>query len=278
MNIPDYRFWDIPEGNVDRLVVNGNTLFEDTTDYSRKFFFIRRWIGTDNLKIKITTTLQNGLTLHYKYDTEDYFGTEYTINIDSGSTGYIDMTDHEIVSFSGSTPLGTDQNNYYTRISCVYADDTSTQAPFSVNGCITSLVAGDPSHVIINPGVYIFNSLFANSLVQTAKNLILPISTSTGMYNEMFLNCTQLKIAPTITTTTIGTNIIYCFRRMFYNCSSLNYVKCYLTNISNTGTLYNWMYGVPNTASNHGTFVKQSSVTYPSGASGIPSNWTIQNI
>ena len=93
-----------------------------------------------------------------------------------------------------------------------------------------------------------------------------------GCYSGMFRECTSLVTAPVLPATTLDK---YCYSNMFNGCTSLNYVKCRANKISASYySLSNWLEGVSST----GTFVKRSGVSYPSGASGIPSGWTIQNI
>ena len=87
----------------------------------------------------------------------------------------------------------------------------------------------------------------------------------------MFYGCTSLVTAPTLPATTLAT---YCYRYMFYSCSSLNYIKCLATDISATNCTSSWLKGVASS----GTFVKAASMTsWTTGISGIPSGWTVQN-
>jgi len=61
---------------------------------------------------------------------------------------------------------------------------------------------------------------------------------------------------------------------MFYGCSNLNYIKMLATDISATSCLYIWVYGVSPT----GTFVKNPNMNdLPTGNSGIPSGWEVQD-
>lgn len=91
---------------------------------------------------------------------------------------------------------------------------------------------------------------------------------------SMFEGCVSLEKAPDLLATSFGDNF-QCYKRMFYGCSSLNYVKCLLADIPyNHDCTTNWLYGVSPT----GTFVKNPSMTgWSTGASGIPSGWTIVN-
>lgn len=65
---------------------------------------------------------------------------------------------------------------------------------------------------------------------------------------------------------------------MFYDCSSLNYIKAMCTKrTSPLGTissdLSNWVFGVALT----GTFVKNSEATWTvTGVSGVPTGWAIE--
>jgi hypothetical protein len=100
----------------------------------------------------------------------------------------------------------------------------------------------------------------------------LPATTlANGCYEDMFSGCTSLATAPELPATTL---ISRCYNEMFRNCRNLNYVRCLATDISASNALYNWLANVSST----GTFYKKASVTYPSGASGIPSNWTVTNV
>lgn len=89
-------------------------------------------------------------------------------------------------------------------------------------------------------------------------------------YTNMFRGCTSLVSAPELPATTLTQ---YSYSTMFRDCTSLNYIKCLATSISST-SCFNWVQGVAAT----GTFVKASGMSgWSSGASGIPSGWTVQN-
>ena len=92
-----------------------------------------------------------------------------------------------------------------------------------------------------------------------------------GCYQYMFSGCTSLETAPDLNVLTL---VDSCYTAMFLGCSSLNYIKCLATNISAYSCTGSWLSGVSPT----GTFVKNSSMSsWPSGGSGIPDGWTIQN-
>lgn len=90
-------------------------------------------------------------------------------------------------------------------------------------------------------------------------------------YDEMFYGCTSLIESPTLPAPTLKA---YCYERMFYGCSQLNKIKMYATTLANQ-SLSSWVYGV----SANGTFIKSASlVNIPSGSSGIPNGWIVQNV
>jgi hypothetical protein len=66
----------------------------------------------------------------------------------------------------------------------------------------------------------------------------------------------------------------YCYQNMFYGCKSLNYIKMLATDKSAFNCLSGWVSGVAST----GTFIKHPNMTsLPTGISGIPSGWTVQD-
>lgn len=122
----------------------------------------------------------------------------------------------------------------------------------------------------------------------------LPAKTAAiSCYQNMFTNCT-FSIAPALPATTLAQ---YCYREMFsathnitsqielpatdlasgcyyqmFYYSSVNNIKCLAETNINTTNLYSWL------SSSTGTFVKKTGVTFPSGKSGIPNGWTVEEI
>lgn len=104
-----------------------------------------------------------------------------------------------------------------------------------------------------------------------ATTLVYNSSNDTGCYEKMFYRCTSLTTAPSLPATTL---VQKSYSQMFQGCSNLKTIRSYATDISATDCLKWWTSGVSST----GTFYKDANTTYPSGANGIPSGWTIQNI
>lgn len=88
----------------------------------------------------------------------------------------------------------------------------------------------------------------------------------------MFENCSNLTTAPELPATTLAEKS---YRYMFSGCTLLNEIKCNATDISATDCTEEWLDGVASS----GTFYKNANMSsWTTGISGIPSNWTTQNI
>lgn len=94
---------------------------------------------------------------------------------------------------------------------------------------------------------------------------------TTGCMEQMFSGCKLLTAAPTLPAKTLSER---CYWHMFTGCNNLNYIKCLATDISANSCTNNWLYNAAST----GTFVKSANMTgWTTGASGIPTGWTVEN-
>ena len=104
----------------------------------------------------------------------------------------------------------------------------------------------------------------------------LPATTlAVGCYEDMFGGCTSLTEAPALPATTLA---VRCYQGMFGGCSWLNEVHCNMPSSYSSSTIektyaYSWLKNVSST----GTFYTNADANWPSGASGIPENWTRLN-
>ncbi len=94
---------------------------------------------------------------------------------------------------------------------------------------------------------------------------------ATACCMNMFTECSALKESPVLSAQTLSQ---YCYSMMFSRCTSLKKITCTASNISAGNALENWVDGVP--TGSGGTFIKKSGVSWPSGTSGIPTGWTVQ--
>lgn len=116
----------------------------------------------------------------------------------------------------------------------------------------------------IATGCYRF--MFCNCTSLTKAPPSLPATTLyNSCYRSMFSGCSSLTQAPEIHASAIAGSSL---SEMFYNCSSLNEIRCYATSW-NTGYASNWVSGVAAS----GTFYNFGGATIPTGTSGIPSGW-----
>ena len=89
-------------------------------------------------------------------------------------------------------------------------------------------------------------------------------------YQFMFRNCTKIIEAPVLEAKILTTGS---YANMFQGCTSLSWIKMLAEDISPSNCLINWVSNVSLT----GTFIKSASMNnLSSGASGIPSGWTVE--
>ena len=145
------------------------------------------------------------------------------------------------------------------------------------NGCYDSMFYGCTSlttapalpATTLAPDCY--DTMFRGCTSLTTAPALPATTLANGCYDSMFYGCTSLTTAPALPATTLAE---YCYRDMFNGCSKLNYIKMLATDISASNCLTVWVSGVAST----GTFVKNPDMTsLPTGASGIPSGWTVVN-
>lgn len=215
---------------------------EPTVDYSTMPFTVEA-LEDGNFTI-------NSAGIDYSTDGGDNWDTTTgatTLNLSSGDTVQIKRQSSIAKSiFTGNTAITF--NVYGNIMSLLYGDNFVGETSVSYNEC--------------------FYSLFYNSSVVDAGNLVLPTGLYSSCFSMMFKGCSNLTTAPEILATTLAGSSC---ANMFSDCSNLNYIKCMATDISATNCLYNWVKRV----SSSGTFVKDANTTWPSGNSGIPNNWTV---
>ena len=136
------------------------------------------------------------------------------------------------------------------------------------NGC-TSLTTAPklPATILAQ---YCYHNMFSGCKSLTKAPELPATTLTTYCYQNMFSGCTSLTKAPELPATTLAQG---CYENMFSGCTKLRYIKCLATNISITGCLGNWTYGV----ALYGTFIyaKNNTPAWPIGESGIPSGWRI---
>ena len=114
-----------------------------------------------------------------------------------------------------------------------------------------------------------YSSMFSGCTSLTEAPVLPATTLANTCYSSMFTNCTSLTTAPELPATTLS---VRCYWGMFQGCTNLNSIKMLATSISAFNCLKDWVQNVAAT----GTFTKAASMTtLPTGASGIPSGWTV---
>ncbi len=233
--------------------------------------------GADYSQQYLTFTVGGNYNCRFKYTVNGLVATtNMQYSLDDGKTwvALASGTDTPEVSIGSSIMWKADgwtasNSNYIS-----FSKGSGTSEGIIVSGNIMSLLYGDNfvGQTAISNNYQFYYLFNGYATVSDASNLILPATTLTQYcYSGMFRNCTSLTTAPKLPAEAL---VGGCYSSMFYGCSSLHYIKCLATNISASGCLSNWVNGVAAT----GTFVKVASMSsWPSGANGIPSGWTVQN-
>ena len=138
----------------------------------------------------------------------------------------------------------------------------------SVKGNIMTLI-DKVGETLVIPSNYCFRNLFRQCTSLVEANISLPATTLTNYcYDNIFRDCANLSKAPVLVAT--NANYTGCYRSLFNGCNALNKIITYAQTIGANSTEL-WVDKVSPT----GDFYNLGGATYPSGASGIPSSWTV---
>lgn len=161
-------------------------------------------------------------------------------------------------------------------------------------GC--SGLINSPAHPASELAGYCYSAMYedCSSLVNVAK---LPaIKGKSGCYQSMFNGCSSLTTSPEMALESMDfgcclrmyedcsnlRSVVISSKKlanlsckwMFQGCSSLSRITLLATEIPDADTLTSWVNGVSST----GTFVKAAGVEIPTGTSGIPEGWTVEEV
>ena len=143
------------------------------------------------------------------FSVSDSEGNEYQVltTKDAPSDSFISVTEGDVLCFKGDNP--TYNRTYFV-----------STGKFSIKGNIMSIIDSTnftTATTLIEQ--YAFNSLFYDTMVVSAKNLVLPATTLANYcYISMFADCTSLVTAPKLPATTLSDG---CYANMFRGCTSL---------------------------------------------------------
>lgn len=241
---------------------------KEETDYSKMYLTIEA-LGTDSYMLRCWETEKK-----YSYSINEGEWVEISgaqfISLSVGDTVRLKSTDAPSSLFDGFMP-DAGFNVYGNVLSLKYGDNFANIKNDDYMVSFNGSKVVDASNLILPATAvtsYSYSSKFAYCRKLTTAPELPATTLANYSCNSMFYECASLATAPVLPATTLAGS---CYMTMFNGCTSLNYIKCLATDISAASCLTDWLSGVSPT----GTFVKKAGVTWPTGASGIPSGWTV---
>lgn len=242
---------------------------------------------TSNTGGAVSFAVASGDVVYFK-GVNDYYGEQSTnyYSSFSGTTAGFEVEGNILSLIYGddftsytTLPSGTVRNFRYLFYECTGMTSAENLVlPENVNqycyGQMFRNCSGLTTAPVL-PATTLAQSCYANMFDYCVSLVNAPALPATTLapycYNQMLGYCTSLVNAPELPATTL---VEYCYLRMFRQSLNLGYIKCLATDISATDCLDSWVDRVASS----GTFVKAASMTsWPTGTSGIPSGWTVQD-
>ena len=155
--------------------------------------------------------------------------------------------------------------------STLSADTVGYQSYMCMFQDCTSLI-DTPTLPASTLGNFCYRNMFAGCTSITSGPALSAETLMKSCYDRMFYGCSSLTDAPVLPAETL---VESCYERMFSGCTSLAAIECHATDISATKCVDNWVSGVAAS----GTFKKATSMSdWTTGASGIPSDWSVVDV
>lgn len=228
------------------------------------------------------------ITMQYSYDGVNWDAWDLTPLPFGGSTKVY-------VRGMGNYSFGKDSSSY-NKITF------GTDSYVYVSGIAEALLDGENEVLTAKATGSLRNLFYEQSALRSAENLRFELKTVSSVYlttytlmfakctnllyapkalsierfgsgyecAAMFQGCTSLLTAPELPATTLSQ---YCYRYMFQGCTSLKAIRC-RAKVKSTYSTQLWLEGV----SASGTFYGHSTYGWSSGASGIPTTWTFEEL
>ena len=118
---------------------------------------------------------------------------------------------------------------------------------------------------------YCYFSMFYGCSALTAAPALPATQLAKDCYNQMFRGCTALTTSPELPAPTLVSN---CYNQMFFQCSNLAIVTCLATSgINEDNSTNKWLQSAGTQAQDTKIVYTVSTAEWPSGVSGIPTNW-----
>lgn len=218
-------------------------------------------------------------TLSYDNTTYEYFsfGTDAYVYV-SGIVESLLDGDNEVLNYGTQGIL---RQLFYQQKALRSVENLrfeAQSADFSVLACYT-LMFSDCTNLLYAPkflpaqnftGGYNYQYMFQNCTSLITAPELPSTRLAARAYQYMFYGCTSLVNAPELPATNLSE---LCYQHMFDGCTSLKTIRCHAKITANNATL-DWLNGVKT----GGTFYGHAEYGWSSGASGIPSGWTFEEL
>jgi hypothetical protein len=274
---------------VSRIVLNNTQVYPPVSDYSSMYLTFKI-VSKGSIGIKTIGTLTKRV-IQYSINFNDW---KSIASGDNKEIKYIKgLNPGDTVRFKGF-------NKSYATSNTNYISFSGGDAKYDVYGNIMSLVDSDlfeGDNTLTEK--YAFCSLFRESNIRFATNLVLPATTLTeGCYRAMFCKSPYLIKTPTVLPATILKEGCYWYmfagctniknspeihaeclipmscNHMFFNCENLNRITCLATQVDDNST-FDWVKGVSQT----GVFTKHTTMSgWSNGRDGIPQYWNVEDV
>ena len=208
-NISDIIDAKLGGTSLSAIYLGSNKLWPTAIDYSKEYLTIESLADNNTISFKKSASSALTKTIYWSSDKT----TWNSVSTEDADTTLKTLSKNEKIYIKGNN------NNYSANT--LKLNHFDSDAEFNISGNIMSLIYGDNfiGQTTLPSDSYIFCSIFRNSKVVDASNLILPATTlADNCYQQMFRGCTSLISAPELPATTLTD---YCYSYMFRDCTSL---------------------------------------------------------
>ena len=224
-----------------------------------------RWLSLTTLSDDTITLVRRGSAP----------AVELEISNDGGASWEIweeESMARKLVTKAGETWCIRNPSPVSTAFSVGYGGDDyrfSIDGVCVADGDIRSLLCKYPQAAVLSD--FCFAQLFADNCPYLVTAPQMPSETlARACYNRMYAG-TSLRVSPVLPARILTPA---CYSSIFEGCGGLERVEMHAADISATGCLNSWLYGVAASGELH----CDASLLLPTGASGLPSGWTRVNI
>lgn len=210
------------------------------------------------------------------------FGENFVNQINLSSKGTFTLAG---LFWANQNKTGSETTSSTTNTTLISAENLVLPATTLKNECYNGMFRGcvnlkySPKEL---PALTLLTGVYSSMFDECHNLETTPDIMATGLTNNTNQQCRRMfriqntSVTPKLTTAPtlrIGALMAQTYQEMFKGQKSLNYIKCLATDISAANCTDNWVQNVQTTS---GTFIKANGITWSTGNSGIPTNWTVE--